>query len=70
MIRAKSCAWNIIFGDARLIAIIDLTQGCTPNHCYFTDRIIVSRNVQWYMENYYFRVYVYFYNRKINYDEI
>lgn len=45
---------NIIFGDARLMAIIDLTQGCTPNHCYFYG-IIVSRNVQWYMENYYFR---------------
>lgn len=70
MIRAKLCAWNIIFGDVRLITIIDLTQGCTPNHCYFTDGIIVSRNVQWYMENYYFRVYIYFYNRKIKYDEV
>lgn len=31
-------AWNIIFGEVRLMAIIDLTQGCTPNHCYFIKR--------------------------------
>lgn len=60
---------NIIFGDARLMAIIDLTQGCTPNHCYFTEssfretfngtwKIIISASC----------IYFY-YSRKINHDE-